>query len=273
MIKKLTLIELLVVVAIIGILASLLLPSLKKARGSAHRASCTNNEKQIGISFFIYHDDNKGHYPIYGTTIEDDVSWDDQLSDYDGRNISEADKSKEELFKDDYSVGSYLCPANIQDRGNTLIKSYSINNSHTNDNISNANAVRGIAGWKNDIGWSLSITDAVNPSNFLIMSEVQFWSNKMGSTGAWGETNARNFAGDLAITKVETKQKDGDIGGIAGFYIHDSTSYKMNFLFSDGHVEYRSVPSTMGSGAYGFYDGSSPGWANFVDTPWNALKD
>ena len=47
----------------------------------------------------------------------------------------------------------------------------------------------------------------------------------------------------------------------------------MNFLFSDGHVEYRSVPSTMGDGAYGFYDGSAPGWGNFVNTSWNALTE
>lgn len=54
--RKFTLIELLVVVAIIGILTSILLPSLAKARKSAKKAVCINNEKQIGYLFQNYVD-------------------------------------------------------------------------------------------------------------------------------------------------------------------------------------------------------------------------
>jgi len=52
--KKFTLIELLVVVAIIGILISMLLPSLAKAREKAKIAVCLSNQKQIGIAFTSY---------------------------------------------------------------------------------------------------------------------------------------------------------------------------------------------------------------------------
>ncbi len=58
-----TLIELLVVIAIIGILASMLLPSLSKAKGSAIRISCINNQKQLSLSMKMYADENNGYFP------------------------------------------------------------------------------------------------------------------------------------------------------------------------------------------------------------------
>jgi prepilin-type N-terminal cleavage/methylation domain-containing protein len=61
-----TLIELLVVIAIIGILASMLLPSLARGRRHAQVAVCLNNMRQIGISLEMFLNDRQRYASSLG---------------------------------------------------------------------------------------------------------------------------------------------------------------------------------------------------------------
>ncbi len=55
-----SLIELLIVIAIMTLLASILLPTLSRAREYAYFTRCKNNLRQCGIGFLVYAGDNRG---------------------------------------------------------------------------------------------------------------------------------------------------------------------------------------------------------------------
>ncbi len=89
-----TLVELLVVIGIIGLLISILLPSLKRARERANQIKCASQLHQLGVAFAAYAADGKGWLPAWsgwhvyppGSSPEDNagISWTEQLAPYIG---------------------------------------------------------------------------------------------------------------------------------------------------------------------------------------------
>ncbi|MEO7716227.1 MAG: DUF1559 domain-containing protein [Capsulimonas sp.] len=93
--KGFTLIELLVVIAIIAILAAILFPVFAKAREKARQISCLSNEKQLGLSFLQYVQDNDERLP---------AAWD--------ANRSPRINWGQEIFPYVKSLQVFVCPSN-----------------------------------------------------------------------------------------------------------------------------------------------------------------
>ena len=179
-----TLIELLVVIAILGILASLLLPSLSDARQKAFSAVCLSNNRQIHVAMTNYQESNNDAFPVasYNTIsipgyIARSLSWDDLLSDYDGRDLSVADKKIRGLDST-YDSSVYLCPSAKNTDEGYANRTYSMN-----------------AGWMgttanvNLYGWGIAMYDRsktiseIEDSMTFILVENDKTLNQMGNGG------------------------------------------------------------------------------------------
>src|SRR6266436_5762911 len=138
-----TLIELLVVIAIIGLLAALVLASLRGAKSQALAVACLNNFKQITLAWGLYVDDHEDRLvPNTPANVwKPDLTWfpswalgRSRYGDADGTNISYLIGQREG------SLGPYLgmdrvfkCPADrslskmADGRSYPRLRSYSMN--------------------------------------------------------------------------------------------------------------------------------------------------
>ena len=190
-----TLIELLVTVAIISILASILLPSLAEAREKAKQAVCKNNLKQHGLAISMYEDDNDDYFPAithWFTVIPDGssrppISWDDLVSNYDGRDLTWSQMAAGKLNASDFNNNPihYRCPSDDDQRffgsnTDTLPLTYAT----TTGEPTWDNRFLGLAGWVTY--HSVQITSYANPVRTLVLSENKLAGRMMGRF--WGTT-------------------------------------------------------------------------------------
>lgn len=229
--KEFTLLELLIVVAIIGVLASLLLPSLSNARLAAKRAVCASNLKQIFTAEINYTSSNNGW--ITPASIKgggDFYSYDDLLAEFMGREMTAAQKRANNLDKDneaDASIGHevLVCPNDDTPRGdNRFPRSYAGIGKHHDQDASPGSDSYGPM--RNN--WSMNISRIIDAHGTLAFTERHDDNGQVGNVIRAGLLRA-----GLLIDGLEPEW-----AAPHGKYL------KYNFVFWDGHVVETHVSNT-----------------------------
>ena len=219
-----TLIELLVVIAIISILASMLLPSLHKAKARANAIACSNNLKQIGYSCFNYSDQFDDY--VLPADLNDTGGYRSWI------NYLYSQVQSEKLFQcPSLTTGEYFEPFGGSDVVDIKQASYIMNTIKAGewDDADISSDPDLSTGWGDSSTHPVKICRVTNPANVLfIMDFVRCTPDY--AAWSWG-SDARGL-----VSYLETDHgpygygKDSrDVGR------HHANSF--NSLFGDQHVE------------------------------------
>ncbi|EDM29211.1 hypothetical protein LNTAR_22514 [Lentisphaera araneosa HTCC2155] len=236
--KQFSLIELLVVVAIIGILASLLMPSLKSARGSAKQASCKNNMKQLGIGILMYHGDQDEKIPYANINGSID-GWDSLIRSY------LTTKTASGFWDSTEKIDSMRCPSARQPEiiGTIYTGTYAMPAGNANDATMTNLAVPHY-GYR-IVGGSpyRKISDLPDPTGTMALTEVDT-SSGASRQGIGFFTHRADFQ-----TNDGANGSSNDGSSNTTLNLHNRSN--VNYLFADGHVESLYPLSTRVVGAGG----------------------
>jgi prepilin-type N-terminal cleavage/methylation domain-containing protein/prepilin-type processing-associated H-X9-DG protein len=264
-----TLVELLIVIAVIALLASLMLPSLGRAREKARQAACFSNLRQVSLSALLFMSDNGGElfHHHEGWVLDDGSQVDELPSSPEGCAGGGAGNSHAEkpwvIFFQPYLQGRRVgfCPSDPTPRSRTLatdLAAYNGGITSTSEeppaeselamaralglNIQSylLNSVfthrsarfaveRALFGFATDAAVS-----ALPNANLIMFSERN--SEAMNAPdnpefGNVGQDDYDTWVGEAALVRWGTG-KYGDQGWIR----HNRHGHGANYVFTDGHV-------------------------------------
>jgi len=233
--KGFTLIELLVVIAIIAILAAILFPVFAKVREKARQTSCLSNEKQLGLSFAQYAQDNDETLPCdTNVPYADEHGW------------------AEELYPYVKSTGVYVCPDDANHLTYDNVISYAMN----------GNLMQAYNGYGIPSKPGATLAGQSAPANTVLLFEVSgdcyfhanipeegnsptgrgmvdYGNSKISANGN-GPLPASSYNGSLYAT--------GNIGGYQLTTIPAGSEHTggSNYLLADGHAKWATGNNVSG---------------------------
>jgi prepilin-type processing-associated H-X9-DG protein/prepilin-type N-terminal cleavage/methylation domain-containing protein len=226
--RKFTLIELLIVIAIIGILISLLLPSLGKARNRALDAVCLSNQKQIGILMSVY---TVGNYGLLPNHRKGNKSWIEFIDPSLNENLYKCPR----IDSWSYSDGSRCIP----DVSSVVSRVHKVTYGYNGWWLGLYEYNKGASGQPMNKNYMFQ-SEAASPANLLVTSDSR--PIKSGNSFKWGSSVWYPFRRSSNPDKME-----------GAYATHGNKKSMTNVLFLDGHVKpekafplnYDSAKSTM----------------------------
>ena len=217
-------------IAIIGILAAIIIPTVGKVRDSARQASCASNLRQIGAALFLYAADNKNTLPAVATEwapTNQKSTWGWKIWSYAG-----------------YPENAFRF-----DAGSPPMNDLSVRSGAVGDNVFNCPSTR-VAQTRFP-----TVTQAVNPNLFSygLNSSPHGWT----SASAWTLSIPMRLITQPSrgAMVTETSFCLGDAEGYLNLYGLIPHGGGSNVLFYDGHVEYRKAADIPTDRSHTFWRG------------------